>query len=270
LDATLLHLLYGFLLLVVGLGAGLVNTLASSGSAISLPVLLMFGLSPLDANATNRLAVLFATMMALRTFQAKRLVDWSAGWKMAIPTALGSIAGVLAAERMPRRDMALAITAAVVAALLLLVTKMKKVIERPSAGVAGITTAGLFVLLGVGFWMGLIAIDGATYLLLVLVLLFHYDLVHANALKVLLGVVSTLVPIVMFAGHGSIRWPVGLAMSAGSICGGYLGARLTMHVRAKFWIFRILVVVLVLEIIHLGIQYVAPFIHPVHALNAAP
>jgi uncharacterized membrane protein YfcA len=270
LDATLLHLFYGLLLLLAGLGAGLVNTLASSGSAISLPVLLMFGLSPLDANATNRLAVLFATMMALRTFQAKRLVDWNAGWKMAIPTVLGSLAGVLAAESMGRRDMALAITAAVLAALILLLTKMKKVLERPSPGSAGITTAGLIVLLLVGFWLGLIAIDGATYLLLVLVLLFHYDLVHANALKVLLGFLSTLVPVVLFAGHGSIHWPIGLAMSAGSMCGGYLGARLTMHAQAKFWIFRILVAVLVLEIIHLGIQYVAPFIHPVHALTAAP
>jgi hypothetical protein len=270
LDATLLHLFYGFLLLVAGLGAGLVNTLASSGSAISLPVLLMFGLSPLDANATNRLAVLFATMMAVRTFQAKRLVDWNAGWKMAIPTVLGSVAGVLAAESMGRRDMALAITAAVVAALILLLTKMKKVLERPAPGVAGITTAGLFVLFAVGFWLGLIAIDGATYLLLVMVLLFHYDLVHANALKALLGFLSTLVPVVLFAGHGSIHWPTGLVMSAGSMCGGYLGARLTIHAQAKFWIFRILVVVLVLEIIHLGIQYVAPFIHPVHALTAAP
>jgi len=59
------------ILLIAGLGCGLVNTLASSGSAISLPVLLLFGLSPLDANATNRLTVLFGSLMALRTFQAK-------------------------------------------------------------------------------------------------------------------------------------------------------------------------------------------------------
>jgi hypothetical protein len=49
-------------------------------------------------------------------------------------------------------------------------------------------------------------------------------------------------------------------MSAGSIAGGYLGARLTMHERAKFWIFRILVAVLLLEVVHLAFQYVAPYI----------
>src|ERR1700684_3599299 len=78
-DITLLRILHGLRLLIAGLGCGLVNTLASSGSAISLPVLLMFGLSPLDANATNRLSVLFGSLMALHTFQAKSVVEWRAG-----------------------------------------------------------------------------------------------------------------------------------------------------------------------------------------------
>src|SRR5271156_2862549 len=84
-NATVTHVLYGLILLAAGLGCGLVNTLASSGSAISLPVLLMFGLSPLDANATNRLTVLFGSLMALRTFQAKAEVEWRDGLKMCIP-----------------------------------------------------------------------------------------------------------------------------------------------------------------------------------------
>src|ERR1700744_4584150 len=96
--AALFDILYGLILLLAGLGCGLVNTLASSGSAISLPVLLMFGLSPLDANATNRLTVFFGSLMALRTFQAKADVEWRAGLKMCIPATLGSTAGVLAAE----------------------------------------------------------------------------------------------------------------------------------------------------------------------------
>src|ERR1700723_4207781 len=129
--ATFEHLFYGLILLVAGLGCGLVNTLASSGSAISLPVLLMFGMSPLDANATNRLTVLFGSLMALYTFQAKKTVEWRPGLKMAIPATLGSVAGVLAAESLPGRGMAMVIMGAVMMALLLLVTRMKSVLERP-------------------------------------------------------------------------------------------------------------------------------------------
>ena len=168
---------------------------------------------------------------------------------------MGSVAGVLAAETLPGRGMAMVIMGAVMAALLLLVTRMKSVLERPSPGTAGITTAGMIHLLRrVLAWFHR-TLDGATYLLLVLILMFHYDLIRANALKALLGVATTLVPIAMFTGHGSIRWPEGLVMSAGSIGGGYIGARLTMHERAKFWVFRILVAVLLLEIVHLGVQY---------------
>jgi uncharacterized protein len=93
----------------------------------------------------------------------------------------------------------------------------------------------------------------------VLILIFRYDLVRANALKALLGVATTLVPILMFAGHGSIRWTEGLLMSSGSVLGGYLGARLTMQERARLWIFRVLVAVLLLEIVHLALQYGAPY-----------
>jgi uncharacterized protein len=260
---TLLDLFYGFVLLVAGLGCGLVNTLASSGSAISLPVLLLFGMSPLDANATNRLSVLFGSLMALYTFQAKKAVEWRPGLLMAIPATLGSVGGVLAAENLPGRSMALVITGAVMLALILLVTRMKRVLEHPTPGTAGITPLGMFALVFVGFWLGFIVLDGATYLLLVLILMFHYDLVRANALKALLGVFTTLVPILMFAGHGSIRWPDGLIMSTGSVAGGYIGARLTMHERAKYWIFRVLIAVLILEIVHLGVQYAAPYIRPV-------
>lgn len=251
---------YTLALLGAGLVCGLVNTLASSGSAISLPVLLMLGLSPLDANATNRLPVLFGSVMALYTFQSKHEVNWRAGILTAIPATVGSIAGVLAAEMLPRRDMALVITAAVLVALLLLVTRLRETLRMPSDRLVHITVIGLVALLAVGFWLGFIVLDGATYLLLVLILIFRFDLVRANALKVLLLVTTTLVPILMFADAGDIRWTEGILMSAGSIAGGHLGARLTMQERAKFWVFRILVAVLLLEIVHLGIEYGSSYI----------
>jgi uncharacterized membrane protein YfcA len=259
---------YALVLLSAGLASGLINTLASSGSAISLPVLMMLGLSPLAANATNRVAVLFGSLMALHTFHAKGQVNWRAGILIAIPATLGSIAGALAAEKIPRSDMALVITAAVLMALLLLFTKLRRVLERPSEQPVRISKAGLAALVGVGFWLGFIVLDGNTYLLLVLILMFRFDLIQANALKALLLVTTTLVPIAIFASGGYIRWPEGILMSAGSIAGGYMGARLTMHVQAKFWVFRILVMVLLLEIAHLGIQYGANFIWPAHSINA--
>jgi uncharacterized membrane protein YfcA len=249
---------YILMLLSAGIACGFINTLASSGSAVSLPMLMMLGLPALAANATNRLPVLFGSLMALRTFQAEGKVDWSAAWKIVLPATLGSAVGVYLAETLQNRQLGLVITAAVLVALLLLFTKLKEALARDYHRSPQITTLGLFVLSFVGVWLGFIVLDGATYLLLVLILLFRYDLPHANALKVFLLVTTTLVPITLFARAGDIWWTEGLLLSGGSLPGGYFGAKLSSQEGARVWVFRILVGVIILELVHLGIQYFGP------------
>ncbi|MEA2782010.1 MAG: uncharacterized protein QOK29_3554 [Rhodospirillaceae bacterium] len=246
---------YVMILLVAGIACGLINTLASSGSAVSLPILMMLGLPPLAANATNRLSVLFGSLMALKTFHSQGKIDWAAAAKMVLPATLGSVIGVWVAEMLPARDMGLAIVAAVLVALLLLFSKLKAALARDQVLPAEVTPPSLFAVTFVGFWLGFLVLDGATYLLLVLILLCRFDLPHANALKVFLLVATTLVPIVLFARSGDIWWKEGLLLSIGSILGGYIGARLSSFEGARVWVFRILVVVIGLELIHLGIHY---------------
>ncbi|MGI8770651.1 MAG: sulfite exporter TauE/SafE family protein [Acidobacteriaceae bacterium] len=242
-------------LVLVGVASGLVNTLASSGSAISLPVLMFLGLPPGNANATNRLACMLGSMMALRTFHSDHMIDWKAGRRMLAPAVLGSVIGVLAAERLPGRDMGLVITAALMVALLLIFTKIKAVLARPHTQPSHVTFAGLVVLFGVGIWLGFIALDGNTYLLLVLMVLFHFDLPQANALKILLMFATTVLPVAIFAWSGSIWWKDGLVLSAGSLAGSFAGARLSRYAGARRWVFRLLVAAISLEVVHLGAAY---------------
>jgi uncharacterized membrane protein YfcA len=242
-------------LVLVGFASGLVNTLASSGSAISLPVLMFLGLPPGVANATNRLSLMLGSMMALRTFQAAHLVDWKAGRRMLTPAVLGSIVGVLAAERLPGRDMGLVITAALMVALLLIFTKIKAVLARPQTEPSHLTFSGLALLFVVGIWLGFIGLDGNTYLLLVLLVLFHFDLPQANALKIMLMFSTTVLPVAIFSWSGSIWWKDGLVLSAGSLGGSFLGARLSRYAGARRWVFRLLVAAIALELVHLGAAY---------------
>jgi uncharacterized membrane protein YfcA len=255
---------YALVLMVVGIACGFINTLASSGSAISLPMLMMLGLPALAANATNRLPVLFGSLMALRTFHSQGKVDWSAAWRIVLPATLGSAVGVYLTERIPNRDLGLIITAAVLIALILLFTKVKQALAKEHIGPPRLTLVGLSTLFVVGVWLGFLVLDGATYLLLVLILLFRYDLPHANALKVFLLVATTVVPIVLFMGAGNIRWTEGLLLSVGSLLGGHFGAKLSSRVEARAWVFRILVAVIALELVHLGIQYFGPLLETQH------
>ena len=248
---------YWALLVVVGAACGFLNTLASSGSAVSLPVLMLVGLPEGVANATNRLPVLIGAVMATFTFHRKGLLDWSAAAKLAPPAMLGAIAGVILAEYMPNRDMGLLITGAMMLALLMLFTKIKKALEQQLERKPQVDFQAMALMFGVGFWLGLIVLDGATYLLLVLMLICAYSLPYANALKALLLALTTLIAIALFWSKGEIRLVEGVALSVGSLMGGYFGAKLSSHIHARQWAFRMLVIVISLELVHLGWHYSA-------------
>ena len=64
-------------------------------------------------------------------------------------------------------------------------------------------------------------------------LVCNYDLPQANALKVLLIAVTTLVPIAMFASADDIFWTAGAFMSAGSLLGGHVGGQALGVTRAR-------------------------------------
>ena len=77
------------LAVVAGVACGFLNTVASSGSAVSLPVLMMIGLDPITANATNRIPLLLGSISATWSFNNKKALPWT----LAALTGIGSIVG---------------------------------------------------------------------------------------------------------------------------------------------------------------------------------
>jgi uncharacterized protein len=246
--------------LVLGVGAGLacgfLNTAASSGSAVSLPVLMIIGLDPISANATNRVPVLIGALSATASFYRRKVLPWALAAKVSLPVAIGGLGGAALAEILPGRELALVITAAILVALLLLFTKLKQAIESASSDEVRYGVREFFLFIGIGGWLGFIVLDGATYLLLALTLAVGLPLVQANAVKNAVAVPVTIIAMLVFAFKGSIDWTVGAVMGAGSIAGGVLGARLATSLQARKWVFRLLVMVLSAELVHLTVHYV--------------
>jgi uncharacterized membrane protein YfcA len=144
--------------------------------------------------------------------------------------------------------MELVITLALMMALLLLFTKVKAMLAQPQSQPVEITRAGLLALLGVSFWLGFIVLDGNTYLLLVPMGAFHFDLPHANALKVLLLIVSSVMPVGIYLWSGSIWWADGLILSAGGLAGGHVGVQPSLYKNARRSTYRLLVLAISLEV----------------------
>ena len=57
------------LLIIVGMLAGVINTLAGGGSLLTLPVLIFMGLPPNVANATNRIGIASVSYTHLRAHE---------------------------------------------------------------------------------------------------------------------------------------------------------------------------------------------------------
>ena len=240
---------------IAGIACGFLNTTASSGSAVSLPILMALGLDPHVANATNRVPVLIGGLTAVATFQKSGQINWAIAKRVVPPMVAGSLLGAIVAEVLPAKDLGPMITAAVLLAFVMLFTKVKKVIRDAQPAEPAVDRKAVIVMFAVGFWTGFIVLDGATYILLALVLLVRLDLLHANAMKALLLVASTVIAFALFAFEGSVQWDAGIVLGIGSIGGSYAGARFAQRATSREWIFRILAAVILLELIHLGAKY---------------
>ncbi|MEI6726256.1 MAG: hypothetical protein WCN81_08555, partial [Actinomycetes bacterium] len=58
-----------------------------------------------------------------------------------------------------------------------------------------------------------------------------------------------IVSLIVFAEHRAVDWGAGAILSVGSVAGAWAGSRLSTHERAKYWIFRLLMVIVVAELI---------------------
>jgi len=245
------------LLLYVGAGfcAGFLNTIASAGTALILPLLIFLGVPANIANGTNRVQIAIGRISSIIAFQRAKAIDWRNSLVLAIPCVLGACLGASAAAVLQSKYIGWAITFAVIAALAVLLTNPKRLLrdQKVDKPVVQWWHLGLFFL--VGIWGGFIVLDSSTYSLMVLVLGVGYDLKKANAVKAVAIFPMSLASLVIFAWAREVDWYIGLCLSVGSVIGAWMGAVLATKEWIKIWIYRILIAILILEIYQLVNKY---------------
>ncbi|WP_111766037.1 TSUP family transporter [Nakamurella deserti] len=242
------------LLLLAGLAAGWIDAVVGGGGLIQLPALLLVpGMTPVQALATNKLAGIMGTSVSAVTFYRRVAPDLRTALPMAGAALAGGIGGAVLASRIP----AGAFTPII---LVVLVGVLVFTLLRPTLGTStSLRWAGrrrhLVAAAGIGAAIG--AYDGVlgpgtgTFLVICCVSVLGYAFLPASAIAKIVNVATNLGALVFFVPHGAVLWGIGLAVGVANLLGAYLGARMAIA-RGSAFVRIVFVVVVGVLILRLG------------------
>ncbi len=234
----------------VGFVAGFVNTLAGSGSLLTLPLLLWVGMPADIANGTNRISVLLQNIVAVQTFRRAGTLQLAHAHRPTLWAVLGSFVGAeLAASLDPGT-----LKNAFALLMLMLVPLM---LLKPSRWTTHALRpwrwwhAVIFFLIGIygGFIQGGVGI----FLLAGLVLGLGTGLVEANGIKNWVVLWFTALSMWVFVVHHQIDWLVGVVLGLGSMPGAWVAAKVAARHGARLVHSIVMIVVLLSALEMLGV-----------------
>lgn len=254
------------LIAFIGIFVGIINIMAGGGSNIILPLLMLFGLDPQSANATNRVGIFVQSVVGARGFQKKGLLDLGDFPMLMVPTLIGGVCGALLAaylgEIINLIPFLNGVSTHQVEKVVLLGTMLivaAVVLFKPSTVLADSGEAftmrqaprAFFWLWLAGVYGGFVQAGVGFVLTTALAGILRYDLVRANALKLMCTLAFTTVALLIFIYRGQVVWLVGIMLAIGNSIGAMLGVKFAIKVGKKTlrWILFAMTVVAVVAAI---------------------
>lgn len=230
---------------VAGFVAGFINTLAGSGSLLTLPMLILLGLPANVANGTNRVGVLMQNIAAVATFRQQGALELTGTWKLVVPSVLGAILGAQLAVDLDEALLRRTIGVLMLVLLALMLFKPERWIAAHATRREQQWWLEVPLYFAIGVYGGFIQVSVGLFLIASLVLGSGYNVVAANALKNLIVLVFTAAALVVFIVNSQVDWTLGLLLGAGQAVGAWVAARMAVRRGAEFvrWVVIVIVVV---------------------------
>lgn len=210
-------------LLVAGIAAGVINTLAGAGSLLTVPALVLLGMPGSLANGTNRVGVLVHNLVASWRFHAEGFSGIRHALPLLIPVVVGSLLGAYAISLVPSRTFE-QLFAALTFLLVVPLLRPPRIREAGSSWPGWLRATVFF---GVGLFGG--AFQAGVGLLLIAALAHAgHDLLRANSIKVVINAVLTAAALVIFLLRGQVAWAPGLVLAFGYAIGAVTGVRIAV------------------------------------------
>jgi uncharacterized membrane protein YfcA len=240
------------ILICSGIIVGFINTLAGGGTVVSLSVFMFFGLPPLVANGTNRIAIIFQNATAVVFFQKNKLIDWRFIFRLAVPIIMGSIAGAMITGFLSHELFQYIFAGVVILFGISLIFNPDRYIhERTDLVRRNISIQQYLLYFIIGIYGGFVHVGIGYLFLAALVVVNGFDLLKANVLKNVFVLLYVPFSVIIYAGQGNVCWSFGLIHAIGNIIGASLAAHLAIKKGAPFirYIVLALVVIVILQLL---------------------
>lgn len=240
------------LLVLAGFAAGWVDAVVGGGGLLQLPVLLMVpGISPVQALATNKLGSVFGTTVSAITYVRRVRPSMGTALPMAFAALLASYGGAVVAAWLPERVILPLILAALLGVGIFTVLKpsvgqLEKLRHMGLGHLARAVGIGAII----GFYDGVLGPGTGTFLIIALVMVLGYSFLNSSAQAKVVNMATNLGALLYFAPAGHVLVWLGLMLGAANMAGGYVGARMAISKGSQFIrvVFLVVVFVLILKL----------------------
>lgn len=244
------------LLFAAGFVGGILNSLAGGGSFIVFPALLLSGVPPVIANATNTFAALPGYISGAFGYRRDILKYRTKLVPYALAALIGGYFGADLLLKVDDAQFSLVVPWLMGLAVFLFAFggRISAWFAARSSGTARNARIGSILLLAL---LALICLYGGFFNAgLGIILLAFFALagfgndIHAmNGIKLTISTIVAAVAVIRFAASGSIAWYEGTLAFAGTVTGGYLAARLAHLIPPQMLRMAIIVYGLILTLV---------------------
>ncbi|MDW7694388.1 sulfite exporter TauE/SafE family protein [Flammeovirgaceae bacterium SG7u.111] len=242
---------YYFFMLLAGVLAGAINTLAGSGSVITLSILIFAGLPADIANGTNRIGTSVQSMISGYNFYKGKQFTITGSLHYTIPALLGAIVGAMVVVDINEKWLEYIIGIMMMGMLLLIIFKPHKKIRNES-NEAGNKWVTWLIFAAIGFYGGFIQAGIGIFLMMGLSYLTKLSMVQSNAVKVFTVALFSLPVLCIFIYNDQVNWELGIWLAVGQAIGSYSASKFALNnPNAVTWMRKVLIVMIVVSIIRM-------------------
>ena len=216
--------------LLAGVAAGTINTVVGSGTLITFPTLLAFGIPPVTANVSNTIGLVPGSVSGAIGYRRELAGQRSRVLRLSVASLLGGAAGAILLLVLPADAFTAIVPVLIVLGLVLVVLqpRISGWVARRHEATGGMPYHGTWWVwpgvLTTGVYGGYFGAAQGVLLMAVLGTGVDESLQRLNGVKNILAAIVNAVAGLIFAVVADVDWWVVLIIGIGSVIGGQIGA----------------------------------------------